>query len=174
LQTYIEESRCCAGPTRSFSPGHESYLFERRADTNSGILRNEARPLKNFAVLLSYETVGNFVALHGLPILAYIVKAISQFTRAYHVDSMRRQLRSIQPCSLDLHFAVDRQAAHGTPAQGGATETESSVPACPRFVRVVVELQSRYRPNRTAEMRIFSRSDAKTRNVGHCLCPDRT
>ena len=56
---------------------HESYLFERRADRNSGILRNEARPLKNFTVLLSDETVGNFSALHGLPILADVVKAVS-------------------------------------------------------------------------------------------------
>ena len=33
---------------------HESYLFERRVVMNSAILRNEARQLKNFAVLLSY------------------------------------------------------------------------------------------------------------------------
>ena len=34
-------------------------------------------PLKNFAVLLSHESVGNFAALHGPPILADVVKAIS-------------------------------------------------------------------------------------------------
>jgi len=61
------------------SSSDELYLFERRADMNSGILRNEARQFKNFAVRLSYETVGNFAALHGLPILADVVKAISQF-----------------------------------------------------------------------------------------------
>ena len=44
---------------------------------NFAILRNEASQLKNFAVLLSYETVGNFAARHGLPILADVVKAIS-------------------------------------------------------------------------------------------------
>ena len=44
---------------------------------NFGILRNEARPLKNFAVLLSDETVGNFSALHGLPVLVDVVKVIS-------------------------------------------------------------------------------------------------
>ena len=57
----------------------ESYLFERRADMNSVILRNEARPFKNFAVPLSYETVGNFPARRRPPILADVVKVISQF-----------------------------------------------------------------------------------------------
>ena len=56
---------------------HESYLFERRAAMNSGILRNEAGPLKNFAVLLSYETVGIFAVRRGPPMLADVVKAIS-------------------------------------------------------------------------------------------------
>ena len=56
---------------------HESYLFERRAVMNSAILRNEARQLKNFAVLLSYETVGIFAVRRGPPILADVVKAIS-------------------------------------------------------------------------------------------------
>ena len=46
----------------------------------SGILRSEARPLKYFAVLLSYETVGNFVARRASPILADVVKGITQFT----------------------------------------------------------------------------------------------
>src|SRR5262245_30598150 len=73
--------RCRLSRTFFLAPcsSDELYLFERRADMNSGILRNEARQLKNFAVRLSYETVGNFAALHGLPILADVVKAISQF-----------------------------------------------------------------------------------------------
>src|SRR5690242_11588638 len=67
-----------------------SYLFERRAVMNFAILRSAAGPLKNFAVLLSYETVGNFAAHRGPPILADVVKVIAQFTGAYNVDSMRR------------------------------------------------------------------------------------
>src|SRR6266542_35180 len=59
------------------TPDLKSYLFERRAGINSLILRSEAGPLKNFPVLLSDETVGNFSALHGLPILADVVKVIS-------------------------------------------------------------------------------------------------
>ncbi len=47
---------------------------------NFAILRSEAGPLKNFAVLLSYETVGNFAARRGPPILADVVKVIAQFT----------------------------------------------------------------------------------------------
>ena len=65
-------------PYDRWSPNSmKSYLFERRAVMNFGILRNEPRPLKNFAVLLSDETVGNFSALHGLPLLVDVVKAIS-------------------------------------------------------------------------------------------------
>jgi hypothetical protein len=44
---------------------------------NSATLRGEPGPLKNFAVLLSDETVGNFSVLHGLPLLVDVVKAIS-------------------------------------------------------------------------------------------------
>src|SRR6266404_7369464 len=78
-------------PYGRWSPNSlKSYLFERRAVMNFAILRSEAGPLKNFAVLLSYETVGNFAGHRGPPILADVVKVIAQFTRAYNVDSMRR------------------------------------------------------------------------------------
>ena len=59
----------------------KSYLFERRVLMNSATLRSEAGPLKNFAVLLAHEPVRNFAARHGPPILADVVKAISQFMR---------------------------------------------------------------------------------------------
>ena len=65
-------------PYDRWSPNSlKSYLFERRADINSLILWSEAGPLKNFPVLLSDETVGNFSVLHGLPLLVDVVKAIS-------------------------------------------------------------------------------------------------
>ena len=68
-------------PYDRWSPNSmKSYLFERRAVMSFGILRSEAGPLKNFAVLLSYETVGNFAARHGPPILTDVVKVIAQFT----------------------------------------------------------------------------------------------
>jgi len=63
------------------SPALKSYLFERRVVMNSATLRSEAGPLKNFAVLLSHETVRNFAARRGPPILVDVVKAISQFMR---------------------------------------------------------------------------------------------
>ena len=68
----------------------KSYLFECRAVMNSATLRSEAGPLKNFAVFLSHETVRNFAARRGPPILADVVKAILQFMRCYHTDSMSR------------------------------------------------------------------------------------
>src|SRR5215475_4525322 len=57
----------------------KSYLFECCVVMNSATLRGEAGPLKNFAVLLSHETVRNFAAHRGPAILADVVKAISQF-----------------------------------------------------------------------------------------------
>ncbi len=48
-------------------PAHRIYVICAR---ELAILRSEASPLKNLAVLLSYETVGNFAARHRPPILA--------------------------------------------------------------------------------------------------------
>jgi hypothetical protein len=81
MTTGISRNRSEDSPNQYFADVHwdvgfkstnslKSYLFERRAVMNFAMLRSEARPLKNFAGLLSYETVGNFAALHGLPILA--------------------------------------------------------------------------------------------------------
>src|SRR5215468_9224527 len=68
-------------PYDRWSPNSlKSYLFECCVVMNSATLRGEAGPLKNFAVLLSHETVRNFAARRGPAILADVVKAISQFT----------------------------------------------------------------------------------------------
>src|SRR5215471_18232865 len=111
------------------SSSDELYLFERRADMNSGILRNEARQFKNFAVP---SFVRNGRQFRCAPRASHS-RRCSQSHLAIHALISHRfdalALRSIQPCSLDLHFAVDRRDAHGAPAQGDATETESSVPA---------------------------------------------
>ena len=75
---------------------------------NSATLRGEAGPLKNFAVLLSHETVRNFAARRGPPILADVVKALLQFMRCYHVDSMTRHF---DPSAMfvDLHPAAGKK-----------------------------------------------------------------
>src|SRR5215510_16104562 len=68
-------------PYDRWSPNSlKSYLFECCVVMNSATLRGEAGPLKNFAVLLSHETVRNFAARRGPTILADVIKAISQFT----------------------------------------------------------------------------------------------
>ena len=59
----------------------KSYLFERRIVMTPARLRNEASPLKNVAILLSHETIRNFAACRGCPILTDVVKATLQFMR---------------------------------------------------------------------------------------------
>ena len=78
----FRKTKGSTAPDRWSPNSLKSYLFERRTVMNFGILRNEPRPLKNFAVLLSDETVGNFSALHGLPLLVDVVKP-SRNSRAH-------------------------------------------------------------------------------------------
>src|SRR5215475_9032031 len=67
-------------PYDRWSPNSlKSYLFECCVVMNSATLRGEAGPLKNFAVLLSHETVRNFTARRGPAILADVIKALLQF-----------------------------------------------------------------------------------------------
>src|SRR5262245_44045339 len=76
-----KEAQEASLPVMTVGPNSlKSYLFECCVVMNSAILRGEAGPLKNFAVLLSHETVRNFTARRGPAILADVVKAISQFT----------------------------------------------------------------------------------------------
>jgi hypothetical protein len=62
---------------------------------NSATLRGEPGPLKNFAVLLSHETVRNFAARRGPPILADVVNIHALISHRFYDPA----LRSIQPCS---------------------------------------------------------------------------
>ena len=74
---------------------------------NSGILRNKARQLKNFAV---HETVGNFAVLHGLPEIADVVKVseVVRISRRFDAPA----LSSIQPCWLPPFCQMKKRTAH--------------------------------------------------------------
>src|SRR5215475_6106238 len=75
-----KEAQEASLPVMTVGPNSlKSYLFECCVVMNSATLGREAGPLKNFAVLLSHETVRNFTARRGPAILADVVKALLQF-----------------------------------------------------------------------------------------------
>jgi hypothetical protein len=64
---------------------------------NFAILRSEACPLKNFAVLLSYETVGNFAGRRGPPMAGRVCGGLN-YVFALQIN---------QPLSLRLNFSLE-------------------------------------------------------------------